>query len=295
MAVLSFTDLTLLMAPKRKASAQRHQAAPLSKKSALTSMPARGSAATAVQAGTKKSTAASSKSNRRSAFSSQQPPSPIPSPGSSLQEPLDMSWLISKVTKGVLANLRPHMVPHDLTHEGANGDIVDISSQAAASLTAEITGGFSCPAPAGCSTAPPPSGHSLLPLSVTSMEAPSGTAARAGCHGGPLATYSWAPVTASAPANPSLPTGFPLGAAISPTIRSKILADEYVNLGSLISPNQPEEFALSVAQNSLQVRQVQKKPRHSQYRSMVASLYTLLFNLFRKIPRTNAKTPQVQL
>lgn len=252
--------IILSMAPKRKAPSQRQRAAPSSKKSAPTSVPARESVVPAVHAGTKKSTAAPSRSKRRPASSPRQPPSPNPSPdsGSSRQEPLDMSWLISEVTKGVLANIRPHLVSHDQTHEGANGDTVDISSQAAANLTAEITGGFSCPAPAGCSTAPPPNGLSLLPLSVASIEAPSGTAARAECHGGPPATYSWAPVTTFAPANSSLPTGFPLGAAISPTIRGKILADEYINLGSLISPNQPEEFALSVAQNSLQVRQVQK-------------------------------------
>ena len=50
---------------------------------------------------------------------------------------------------------------------------------------------------------------------------------------------------------------FPLGTSVSPAVRGKILADEYINLGLLITPNQTEEFTLSVAQNTLQVRQLQ--------------------------------------
>ena len=52
--------------------------------------------------------------------------------------------------------------------------------------------------------------------------------------------------------------GFPLGASVLPAVRGKILADECINLGLLITPNQTEEFTLSVAQNTLQVRQLQR-------------------------------------
>jgi hypothetical protein len=52
--------------------------------------------------------------------------------------------------------------------------------------------------------------------------------------------------------------GFALGASVAPAIRGKILSDEYICLGLLLTPNQSDEFAVSVSQNALQVKQINK-------------------------------------
>jgi hypothetical protein len=120
------------------------------------------------------------------------------------------------------------------------------SEVAIASLTTELTGGLS-----------------LSPIAeATGRGNPSVAAAWAGQQG-------HAPSAPTASSTSSLPNGevkgqhgsngVTLGAAVTPAIRGKILANEYICLASLLDNNRSgDEFALSVNQNSLQVKQVQR-------------------------------------
>lgn len=120
------------------------------------------------------------------------------------------------------------------------------SEVAIANLTTELTGGLS-----------------ISPIAEAADRAnPSVAAAWAGQQGhppsAPTASSTWSSHDGETKGQNGN-NGVTLGAAVTPAIRGKILANEYVCLASLLDNNRSgDEFALSVNQNSLQVKQVQR-------------------------------------
>jgi hypothetical protein len=167
--------------------------------------------------------------------------------------PLDAEAIAAEVTKRVMVSLRAGLLTTDQTpalNPAANNNAIttDVlipshSDSLVATLTNDITGGVTSAKPANTAQH---GGH-----------APA-AAAWAGWPG-ESSTTSPHTTTPMAPGHMAHQLeGFALGASVAPAIRGKILSDEYICLGLLLTPNQSDEFAVSVSQNALQVKQINK-------------------------------------
>lgn len=158
--------------------------------------------------------------------------------------PVQMEMLVAEVTKRVLEGLR---APTQVVNEQqSSGDAATgVLDNAVANLSNQLIGGLS-----GISSPRAIQTGNALPV-----------AAGAGQCGGVVGTQSGsveAGATSGLGLQQATMDGFPLGSSVAASLRGKIMADEYINLGLLIVPNQTEEFTLSVSQNALQVKQLQK-------------------------------------
>ncbi len=176
----------------------------------------------------------------------------------------DLNTIVTEVTKRVLESLRSeHAITPSNTLHADNALTAGRIDDAVANLTNELTGGTST------------LGNAVM--SDFTFNAP-----RAQQDSGPSVCHA---TCLDGALHQNVNTNcFPLGASVSPAVRGKILADEYINLGLLITPNQTEEFTLSVAQNTLQVRQLQRNrgifniDQWSQAFTIFTSVYIEKFN-----------------
>lgn len=145
-----------------------------------------------------------------------------------------INTIVQEVTNRVLSTLTG-------TNDTANMQVDQTTpaDNATGTLTRDITGGtfrpdgFFTPDASGIGTLPS-SNHGETSLLTTSTR-----------------------VVSQIDQSPIHTQGVPLGAAISQNVKGKILADEFINLGQLISP-QVDDYSVAIVHDALHVTQSQK-------------------------------------